>query len=104
MSKYIDADLLGSLVDSHGNVHYEHIKSMPSMTLEEIRAEAKKHGYTITKYKLAIPKLKPCTCGHNRRSTWYGKDTVKLVCNKCGRTSSGKNRREAVINWNKEVV
>ena len=74
------------------------------MTLEEIRAEAKKHGYTIVKYRLAMPRLKPCKCGYNRRDAWYtGDGGIKLVCKNCGLYSVGKNRREAVINWNRMI-
>ena len=103
MSKYIDADILGSLVDSHGNVHYEHIKSIPSMTLEELKAVAKKMGYEVIKRRRPIPKLTPCTCGCNRRTTSYGPNYIKLTCNKCGKAIAGKNRRDVTLNWNRMI-
>lgn len=103
MSRYIDADVLGSLVDSHGNVHYEHIKSIPSITLEELKSIAKEMGYEVVSRKHQIPKLKPCKCGHNRRETWLYSGGIKLVCKNCGWYSVGKNRKEAVINWNKAI-
>ena len=35
MSRYIDFYLIGELVDSHGNVHYEDLKSLPTADVVE---------------------------------------------------------------------
>ena len=39
MSRYIDFYLIGELVDSHGNVHYEDLKNLPTADVVEV-----KHG------------------------------------------------------------
>lgn len=35
MSRYIDFYLIGELVDSHGNVHYEDLKNLPTADVVE---------------------------------------------------------------------
>ena len=37
MSKYIDFNLIGDLVDSHGNVHYEDLKRIPKANVSDVR-------------------------------------------------------------------
>ena len=36
MSRYVDFYLIGELVDSHGNVHYEDLKNLPTVNECEI--------------------------------------------------------------------
>ena len=36
MSRYIDFYLIGELVDSHGNVHYEDLKNLPAADVVEV--------------------------------------------------------------------
>lgn len=36
MSKFVDFYLIGELVDSHGNVHYEDLKNLPSADVVEV--------------------------------------------------------------------
>lgn len=78
------------------------------MTIEELKEEAKKLGYTVVK----IPKkekLLPCTCGNNRREHWHrvsiqsGMSYEILKCSKCGREATGENEREARHNWNEMI-
>lgn len=35
MSRYVDFYLIGELVDSHGNVHYEDLKNLPTAYVVE---------------------------------------------------------------------
>lgn len=35
MSRYIDFYLIGELVDSHGNVHYEDLKNLPTVDIPQ---------------------------------------------------------------------
>lgn len=49
MSRYIDFYLIGELVDSHGNVHYEDLKNLPTADVVE-----RKHGEWID--GLDVPK------------------------------------------------
>ena len=77
------------------------------MTLEELKAEAKKHGYKLTKEYPYI-KLSPCVCGHKKISApmIYGGTKIPYFhrCNKCGFSSEpAKTKHEAKIKWN-EIV
>ena len=36
MSRYIDFYLIGEFVDSHGNVHYEDLKNLPTADVVEV--------------------------------------------------------------------
>lgn len=72
------------------------------MTFEELKVEAKKQGYKLIKDEPYIP-FKPCVCGCNRRSEWHVADlfgSIKYECQNCGRTATGKNKKEAKQNWN----
>ena len=75
------------------------------MTLEELRTEAHKQGYSLVKKK--NKKLLPCTCGHQSRSRRHifrdGKDYIEIICNKCGKNVRGTSEQVAINNWNKEV-
>ena len=80
------------------------IKSLKSekidMTFEELKTEAQKQGYTLCKFQPHI-KLKPCTCGCNRREHWYGIDPPFILrCKKCGREAYGSTEKEAREVWN----
>lgn len=45
MSRYIDFHLIGELVDSHGNVHYEDLKNLPiADVVEVVRCKDCKHA------------------------------------------------------------
>lgn len=76
-------------------------KGESTMTIEELRREAKKLGYNIIKIK-KTEKLLPCVCGCNRREHWHSAfdQSESLVCKKCGRFAEGKNKDEAIHNWN----
>lgn len=73
------------------------------MTLEELKKEAKAHGYKLLPIK-PREKFLPCTCGCNRREHWiawgdFGKE-ITLKCCKCGKNESGGTEEEAKKNWN----
>ena len=82
------------------------------MTLEELKAEAAKHGYKLTKeYK--YEKLTPCTCGNKRivAKMFYDRVNGKIKtsychkCSKCGFVSEGaKTKYEAKAKWNECVA
>lgn len=52
MSRYIDFYLIGELVDSHGNVHYEDLKNLP--TADVVRCKDCKH------YKIGSDNMRYC--------------------------------------------
>lgn len=74
------------------------------MTYEELKAEAKAMGYNLIKIPEKV-KLLPCVCGRKRIDCWYRNDHREYYrCVNCGLTSStGKNNREAKLNWNKMI-
>ena len=74
------------------------------MTVEELKAEAKKLGYKIVKNPTYIP-LAKCSCGakFSVKAKWtvYGH---AYKCKKCGLESyPAKTYKQARENWNKAV-
>ena len=77
------------------------------MTLEEIRTEAKKHGYKLIKDTPYV-RLAPCVCGHKghgQYADWSNKKAPHyLKCYRCGFASEpAKTKYEAKIKWNECV-
>ena len=76
------------------------------MTLEELKAEAKRQGYKLIKDEKIH--FEPCLCGGTRREWWYGPEGVKVVCLRCGLESpwvprsKGKNGVKKV--WNAMIL
>jgi hypothetical protein len=76
------------------------------MTLEELKAEAKKHGYKLTKEYIPI-RFAQCICGQKG----YAVKHIKLnphqyyyKCNRCGFSADGaRTQREAKLKWNEYV-
>ena len=78
------------------------------MELEEIRKEARKHGYYLYKSYDAYEHLKPCpSCGHNRRDHFMtsdsetGKAKYGMRCVKCRFTVTEFSKRKLRKKWNK---
>lgn len=70
------------------------------MTVEELRAEAKKLGYDIIKARKYIPHVK-CNCGEHGEA-WYNPDGFVIKCKDrdCPtRTKTAKTERAAWILW-----
>lgn len=76
------------------------------MKLEELKAEAEKHGYVLTKKREHV-RFEPCICGHNRRTQWTicsNEVGYQYQCNHCGfRGGIGSTERAARIAWNEAV-
>jgi hypothetical protein len=75
------------------------------MTLEDLKIEAKKHGYRLEKIPERIVLL-PCPiCGKKRTSTWYSPYGRIVQCSSCDgfRGGYGRNEREAKLRWNEAV-
>lgn len=73
------------------------------MTFEELKAEASRQGYSLTK-KITYEKLKPCVCGSKRvRCSLADKGRV-YYCLDCRKhAKSAKYLYQARDNWNKFV-
>ena len=52
------------------------------MTMEELKAEAKRQGYKLIKDENI--QVEPCLCGGTRREWWSGPEGHKVVCLRCG--------------------
>ena len=74
------------------------------MTVEELKKEARKLGYTIIKKNPYIT-LDPCKCGRKKPWMWPAQDGSEFYkCPDCGlRAPNAKNNRQARINWNELV-
>lgn len=75
------------------------------MTLEELKIEANKLGYSLIKKRI-IPKLLPCICGCKRRHHWYiaGSENKRaLECKRCGKRIEGINDIDVINKWNEMI-
>lgn len=73
------------------------------MTLEELKAEAKKRGYKLTKEYPNIT-LEPCVCGEKRYIRILGLQTRYCKCISCGfKADEAKYLYEAKLKWNECV-
>lgn len=74
------------------------------MTLEELRSEANKLGYSLCK-KVTYEKLSTCRCGSRRIASEIGYPRSKYYrCTKCGlKSEPAKTKYQAIRSWNKAV-
>lgn len=75
------------------------------MTLEELKTEASKLGYSLIKKKPYIP-IKPCpVCGKKGTSVWYGLAGTQRRCSFCDFKGDWTDNRKISINkaWNDAV-
>lgn len=75
------------------------------MTIEELKAEADKLGYSVVK-KQQYVKLSPCICGQKKPREWFriGSGNVVYQCPNCDFAApEAKTRKQARLNWNKSV-
>ena len=74
------------------------------MTLEELRREARNHGYYLMKPTPNYTKLLPCTCGHKHRTELIKDNKFAYECKTCGKRSEFAYTREmARKEWNKMI-
>lgn len=89
------------------NISAEVVRSMPTMTDEELKAEARRRGYTLVPKPPKQIKLIPCKCGRKAGfERWYdgafGGNKVSFRCPNCGaKSESARSERTARQNWNK---
>ena len=80
------------------------INGSEEMTLDELKAEAKRQGYKLIKDN-PMPKLLPCICGSKHRILWSCAEGLYFECGGCGRTACpGRTERKARENWNRMVT
>jgi len=79
------------------------------MTLEELKAEAKKQGYKLLPLNKMYIKMAMCTCGCSRRTTSrvydIDKDALvyKVQCKWCGFTITSPTKKGINKKWNKAI-
>ena len=88
---------------------------MSEMTLEELKAEARKYGYHLVK-DIQNVKILPCpVCGSKKTSEWYLRGGLKVrkcynfhvvpkLCKCTFEGTPGKTSIEAKQNWNEAVL
>ena len=73
------------------------------MTLEELKAEAKRQGYKLIKAKR--PRFEVCLCGHNVHQWVSGPEGWMVYCKHCGLNSpwTAKNKTAVIEAWNEMI-
>lgn len=73
------------------------------MTLEELKTEASKFGYSLCK-KITYEPISRCQCGSMRISRDIDYRCMYYRCTNCGmRGAKAKTKYQAIKNWNKAV-
>ena len=74
------------------------------MTLEELKAEAKRQGYKLIKAKR--PRFEPCLCGHNDHQWVSGPEGWAVYCKHCGLESPWvkKSHNAVIVAWNAMIL
>lgn len=74
------------------------------MTLEELKAEAKRQGYKLIKDKR--PRFERCLCGHNVHQWHYHKGKTWVTCKICGLQSlpAEGGESQAIEMWNRMIL
>ena len=85
-----------------GGYRYEKMNS--TRTLEELKIEANKLGYSLCK-QITYEKLSTCKCGSRRIASDIGCHRTKYYrCTNCGlKGQPAKTKYQAIINWNNAV-
>ena len=74
------------------------------MTLEELKAEAKRQGYKLIKAKR--PRFEVCLCGHNVHQWVCGPEGWAVYCKHCGLESprAKKSHNAVIVAWNAMIL
>lgn len=73
------------------------------MTLEELKVEASKFGYSLCK-KVNYEPVSTCKCGSRRIISTIDYGGKHYRCTNCGlRGATAKTKYQAIQNWNKAV-
>lgn len=74
------------------------------MTLEELKAEAKRQGYKLIKAKR--PRFETCLCGHNVHQWVSGPKGWAVYCKHCGLYGpwAKKSHNAVIVAWNTMIL
>lgn len=73
------------------------------LTLQELKAEAKRQGYKLIKDK--HPRFERCLCGHNVHQWVSGPEGWAVYCKHCGLYGpwAAKNKTAVIEAWNEMI-
>ena len=82
-------------------------KNVPAnepLTLEELKAEAKRQGYKLIKAKR--PRFETCLCGHNVHQWVSGPKGWAVYCKHCGLYGpwAKKSHNAVIVAWNAMIL
>ena len=82
-------------------------KNVPAnepLTLEELKAEAKRQGYKLIKAKR--PRFERCLCGHNVHQWVSGPKGWAVYCKHCGLYGpwAKKSHNAVIVAWNTMIL
>lgn len=101
-----DIQAMPTLTPPNEGAKDKNVPTNDPLTLEELKAEAKRQRYKLIKDENI--RFEPCLCGGTRREWWSGPEGVKVVCLRCGLESpwvprsKGKNGVKKV--WNAMIL
>ena len=74
------------------------------LTLQELKAEAKRQGYKLVKAKR--PRLERCLCGHNVHQWVSGPEGWAVYCKHCGLEGpwAKKSHIAVIVAWNTMIL
>ena len=74
------------------------------MTLEELKAEAKRQGYKLIKAKR--PRFERCLCGHSVHQWVSGPEGWAVYCKHCGLYGpwAKKGHNAVIVAWNAMIL
>ena len=74
------------------------------MTLEELKAEAKRQGYKLIKAK--TPRFERCLCRHNVHQWVSGPEGWAVYCKHCGLQGpwAKKSHNAVIVAWNAMIL
>ena len=74
------------------------------LTLQELKAEAKRQGYKLIKAKR--PRFEPCLCGHNVHQWVSGPKGWAVYCKHCGLYGpwAKKSHNAVIVAWNAMIL
>lgn len=74
------------------------------MTLQELKAEAKRQGYKLI--KTTRPRFERCLCGHNIHQWQYQKGQTRVVCKTCGLAGPWVHGKDPKVieGWNRMII
>ena len=93
-----------TLTQPNEGVKDKNVLTNGPLTLEELKAEAKRQGYKLIKAKR--PRFEPCLCGHNVHQWVSGPKGWAVYCKHCGLYGpwAKKSHNAVIVAWNAMIL